>query len=77
MPLTGLPDALWCREGITEDAFVPEASKTMDDLSSLIQNHTLHFILTVIRGPVARLQYTDERVTVVGRAEVKVNYLDL
>lgn len=54
--LTGLPDALWCRQGVTEDALMPEASKTMDHLSSTVQDHTLHLIFTVVWAPVARLE---------------------
>lgn len=46
--LTGLPDALWRRQGVTEDALMPEASKTMDHLSSTVQDHTLHLIFTVV-----------------------------
>ena len=48
MLLTGLPDALRGRQGVTEDALVPEASKTMDHFSSPVQNHTLHLVLTVV-----------------------------
>lgn len=46
--LTRFPDALWCMQGITKDALMPEASKTMNHLSSLVQNHTLHLVLTVV-----------------------------
>ena len=59
--LTGLPDALWCRKGVAEDAFMPEASKAMDHLSSPVQNHTLHLVLTVFWTPVSRLEYKEER----------------
>lgn len=46
--LTGLPDALWCRQGVTEDALMPQASEAMDHLSSPVQNHTLDLVLTVV-----------------------------
>lgn len=46
--LTGLPDALWCRQGVAENALVPQASKAMDHLSSPVQNHPLDLILAVV-----------------------------
>lgn len=56
MILTWLPDALWCRQGVTEDALVPQASEAMDHLSSPVQNHTLDLVLAVVRAPIARLK---------------------
>lgn len=46
--LTGLPDALWCMQGVTEDALMPEASKAMNHLSGPVQNHTLHLVFTAV-----------------------------
>lgn len=60
MLLTGLPDTLRCRQGVAEDAFMPEPSKAMDHLSSVVQNHTLNLVLTAVRAPVAGLGYGEE-----------------
>lgn len=46
--LTRFPDALWRMQRITEDALVPQASKTMNHLSGLVQDHALHLVLTVV-----------------------------
>lgn len=54
--LTRLPDALGGRQGVAEDAFVPEASEAMNHLSSLVQNHTLNLVLAAVGAPVAGLE---------------------
>lgn len=54
MTLTGLPEALWVRQSVAEDAFVPRATETMHHLPRLIQNHTLDLVF-IFSSAVARL----------------------
>lgn len=53
--LTRLPQALWVRQSVAEDAFMPRTSETMHHVPRLVQNHTLDLIF-VFSSTVARLQ---------------------
>lgn len=46
--LTWLPDALWIGQGVTENPLMPKSTKTMDDITSLVKNLTLHFVFGTI-----------------------------
>lgn len=46
--LTWLPDALWIGQGVTENPLMPKSTKTMDNITSLVKNLTLHFVFGTI-----------------------------
>ena len=70
--LTWLPDALRSRQGVTEDALVPQAPEPVDDAAALVQHRALHLVLVGVRTPVAGLRQ-QKNVMFLGKIEHKRN----
>ncbi len=43
--LTWLPDTFRSGQSVTEDAFVPQTSETVNDTPTLVQHRALHLVL--------------------------------